>query len=128
ICPARGTGAALVMPTVSLEVMNKHRAEISQGVSRGAIALLILDGAGWHGSSRLGVPDNLVLMPLPPSAPELNAVETIGDSLRRNFLSHGVGDSYEAILDACCDAWNTRMAKSELITSIGIRKWAQLKT
>jgi hypothetical protein len=39
-CPARGTGAALVMPTVSIEAMNKHLAEISQCVSVRAIALL----------------------------------------------------------------------------------------
>jgi hypothetical protein len=38
ICPARGTGAALVMPTVSIEAMNPHLAEISQCVSLGAIA------------------------------------------------------------------------------------------
>jgi hypothetical protein len=50
ICPARGTGAALVRPTVSIEARNKHLAEISQCVSVSAIALLILDGVGWHGS------------------------------------------------------------------------------
>ncbi|MGH6853100.1 MAG: transposase [Methylocella sp.] len=75
ICPARGTGAALVMPTVSIDAMNKHLAEISQCVSLGAIALLILDGAGWHGSPRLVVPDNIVLLPLPPHAPEPNATD-----------------------------------------------------
>jgi hypothetical protein len=63
------------MPTVSIEAMNKHLAEISQCVSLGAIALLILDGAGWHGSPRLVVPDNIVLLPLPPYAP--NSTENI---------------------------------------------------
>jgi hypothetical protein len=28
-------------------------------------------------------------------------------------------DTYEAILDACCDAWNALMAKSEVTASIG---------
>jgi DDE superfamily endonuclease len=77
ICPVRGTGAALVMPTVNLDVMNMHLAEISRRVSTNAIALLILDGARWHQSPRLVVPDNIVLMPLPPYAPELNATENI---------------------------------------------------
>jgi hypothetical protein len=36
-------------------------------------------------------------------------------------------DTYEAILDACCDAWNALMAKSEVIASIGTRDWAQVK-
>ncbi len=56
ICPARGTGAALVMPTVSIAAMNQHLVEISHCVSVSAIALLILDSAGWHGSPRLVVP------------------------------------------------------------------------
>ena len=127
ICPARGTGAALVMPTVSIEAMNQHLAEISTSVSLGAIALLILDGAGWHSSPHLIVPENIVLMPLPPYAPELNSVENIWDYLRSNFLSHCVWDTYEAILDACCDAWNALIAKSEVIASIGTRDWAQAK-
>jgi hypothetical protein len=127
ICPARGTGAALVMPTVSIEAMNQHLAEIGTCVSLGAIALLILDGAGWHSSPHLIVPENIVLMPLPPYAPELNSVENIWDYLRSNFLSHCVWDTYEAILDACCDAWNALIAKSEVIASIGTRDWAQVK-
>jgi len=71
---------------------------------------------------------NIVLMPLPSYAPELNSVENIWDYLRSNFLSHCVWDTYEAILDACCDAWNALMAKSEVIVSIGTREWAQVKT
>jgi hypothetical protein len=50
------------------------------------------------------------------------------DYLRSNFLSHCVWDSYEAILDPCCDAWNALMVKSEVIASIGTRDWAQVKT
>jgi hypothetical protein len=113
------------MPTVSIEAMNKHLAEISQCV--GAIALRILDGAGWHSSPQLILPENIVLMPLPPSAPELNSVENIWDYLRGNCLSHCVWDTYAAILEACCDAWNALMAKSEVITAIATRDWAQVK-
>ena len=36
------------MPEVNIEAMNEHLAEISRRVSVGAIALLVLDGAGWH--------------------------------------------------------------------------------
>ncbi|MDQ6702072.1 MAG: transposase [Pseudomonadota bacterium] len=128
ICPARGTGATLVMPVVSIDAMNKHLAEISKCVSVGAIALLILDGTGWHSSPQLIVPENIVLLPLPPYAPELNSVENIWDYLRSNFLSHCVWDTYEDILDACGDAWNALMAKSGVIASIGTRDWAQVKT
>ena len=49
-----------------------------------------------------------------------------GDAMS-NFLSHCVWDTYDAILDACCDAWNALMAKSEVIASIGTREWAQVR-
>jgi hypothetical protein len=114
------------MPVVSIDAMNQHLAEISKCVSVSAIALLILDGAGWHGSPQLILPGNIVLMPLPSHAPELNSVENIWDYPRRNFLSHRVPDTCEAILDARCDAWNALMEKSNVITSIGTRKWAQV--
>jgi len=90
VCPERGTGAAIIMPEVNVEAMNEHLAEISRRVSVGAIALLVLDGAGWHSSPRLDVPDNIVLLPLPPYAPGLNPVENVWEFLRANFLSHRV--------------------------------------
>jgi transposase len=73
------------------------------------------------------VPENIVLLPLPPYAPELNPAENIWEYLRGNALSNGVWETYEAILDACCGAWNALMAKSNVITSIGTREWAQVR-
>jgi transposase len=73
------------------------------------------------------VPDNIVLLPLPPYAPELNSTENIWEYLRGNCLSHSIWDTYEAIVDACCDAWNTLMATPDVIASIGTREWAQVR-
>jgi len=115
------------MPVVSIDAMNQHLAEISKCVSVSAIALLILDGAGWHSSPQLILPKNIVLMPLPSYAPELNSVENIWDYLRSNFLSHCVWDTYEAILDACAMP-GTPSWQIEVIVSIGTREWAQVKT
>jgi hypothetical protein len=128
VCPARGTGAAVIMPEVNVEAMNEHLAEISRCVSVGAIALLVLDGAGWHDSPRLVVPDNIVLLPLPPYSPELNPVENIWQYLRANQLSHRVWDGYDAIIEACADAWNALMKLPQTIASIASRDWAQVKT
>jgi hypothetical protein len=125
ICPERSTGAAVVMPVVNIEAMNEHLAEISRCVSVGAIALLVLDGAGWHSSPRLNVPGNIVLLPLPPYAPELNPMENVWEFLRGNFLSHQVWDTYDTILEACCDAWNKLMRLPDRIASITKRSWAK---
>ncbi len=48
ICPDRGLGAAIIMPTVNTAAMNEHLKEISTQVAQGAHAILICDGAGWH--------------------------------------------------------------------------------
>jgi hypothetical protein len=125
VCPDRRTAAAIVMPDVNVEAMNEHLTVISQRVSLGATAVLVLDKAGWHTSPRLKLPDNIVLLPLPAYAPELNPVENIWEFLRGNWLSHCVWSSYEAIVDACCEAWNKLVQMPERIASITQRSWAQ---
>jgi len=125
ICPARGVGAAVITPAVNTECMNLHLAEISTQVAPGAIAALICDGAGWHQSGgELKMPDNIVLLPLPPYAPELNPMENVWDYLRANKLSAGVWDGYDEILDACADAWKWFVDDPGRIRSIGTREWA----
>jgi transposase len=125
ICPARGVGAAVITPTVNTECMNLHLAEISTQITSGSVAALICDGAGWHQSGgELKLPDNIVLLPLPPYAPELNPMENVWDYLRDNKLSARVWDSYDEILAACADAWNWFVNEPTRIRSIGTREWA----
>ena len=80
ICPARGTGAGLVLPLCNSATMSMHLAEISQAVSDGAHAVVLLDQAGWHTSEKLSVPANISLLPLPPKSPELNRLRTSGNT------------------------------------------------
>ena len=108
--------------------MDAHLAEISRRVAESAHAVLVLDRAGWHTSPKLRVPGNISLLPLPPYAPESNPVEQVWAYLRANFLSHRVWDSYEAIVDACCGAWNKLMNTPERLASITRRAWARAVT
>lgn len=43
----------------------------------GRIILLVLDNAGWHGSTGLTIPDGIRLVYLPPYTPELQPAETL---------------------------------------------------
>ena len=126
VCPDRGVGAAIVMPTVNIDAMNEHLKEISHHVAPGAHCLLQVDGAGWHGPSEtLIVPDNITLLKIPPYTPELNPVENIWEYLRGNYLSNLVWETYEEILQACCDAWRKLVRAPEVIQSIAAREWAK---
>lgn len=126
VCPARATGAALVMPYANTETMTLHLVEIARTVAPGAHALLILDGAGWHGARHLVVPPNITLMALPPYSPELNPVENVWQFLRQNRLANRVFDNYDTIVDACCEAWNDLLAAPERVASITSRDWAKV--
>jgi DDE superfamily endonuclease len=127
VCPERRAGAAVVVPEANVEAMEAHLAEIGRNVGPGAHAVPVLDGAGWHTSPRLRVPGNISLLPLPRYAPELNPVENVWEYLRHNRLSHRVWDSYDAVVGACCDAWNALMQAPEQIASITTRSWARVK-
>ncbi|KAL5684473.1 hypothetical protein EMGR_001226, partial [Emarellia grisea] len=116
VCPRRGVGAGLVMPRADTEGLNAHLVEIARTVAPGAHAVLIMDGAGWHKSDALVVPDTISVVILPPYAPELNPVENIWQYLRRNKLAHRLYNSYEAIVEVCCEAWNFLIAAPGTIT------------
>jgi len=127
ICPERGVGAAIIMPTVNTEAMNEHLKEIGAQVAAAAHAVVILDGAGWHQrSGDLSVPDNITLLPLPPYAPELNPMELVWEYLRGNKLCAVVWDTYEAIVDACRNAWQFLIEDPDRIRSIATREWASV--
>ena len=125
VCPARGVGAALVLPCVNIEAMNLHLAGIATHITPGAHAVMTLDGAGWHpAGDKLKVPDNISLPALPPYSPKLDPVENIWQHLRQNHLANRVFDTCDAIVDACCEAWNALIAQPTRITSIAMRDWA----
>src|SRR5260370_39667466 len=52
VCPKRGKGAALILPACNTEAMNLQLAEIAAAVAPAAHAVLFVDQAGWHMSTR----------------------------------------------------------------------------
>lgn len=58
--------------------------------------LLFLDGAGWHKSRQLPLPERLRLIHLPPYTPECNPTEHIWDEVREK----GFANQLFATLDA----------------------------
>ena len=115
-----------MLPFADTAAMNAHLAEIAGAVAPGTHAVLVLDGAGWHGGKGLVVPDTISLLKLPPYAPELNPVENVWQFLRSNWLAISVFDGYDVIIDACCAAWNRFADNPAAVTSITSRAWAEV--
>jgi len=72
------------------------------------------------------MPANITPILLPSRAPELNPVENIWQYMRANWLSNRVFETYDAIIDAACEAWQKLTAQPQIITSIGSRDWANI--
>ncbi len=106
--------------------MQLHLDEISKHVARGAQAVVLMDRAGWHGTGKLKVAKNITIILLPSKSPELNPVENVWQYLRANRLSNRVFETYDAIVDAACQAWINLIDRPDVITSIGMRDWANM--
>jgi transposase len=116
--PATGEDFALVLPRVCTQAMDRFLADFAATIPSDTHAVLVLDGAGWHDPRAVTLPPNLTLVPLPPYSPELNPVERIWLYLRERYLSHRLLADYEAVVEACCRAWNALTAETGRIKSL----------
>ena len=64
--PATGADVALVLPEATTATMSLFLAEFAASLPVDVHAVLVLDGAGWHGARALAVPSNITLVHLPP--------------------------------------------------------------
>ncbi|WP_375359205.1 transposase [Candidatus Tisiphia endosymbiont of Neophilaenus lineatus] len=88
----------------------------------GEACALILP-SGWHTAKKLTVPSNITLIPLPPYAPELNAMEQVWEWIKNHFLSNQCYGVYEDIVTMACYAWNQLAHNVDLVKSIMYRDW-----
>ncbi len=66
VCPARGCGAAVVMPKANTAAMQVYLEEIARTVEPGSHAVVLLDGAARHTTGALQIPANVSFLLLPP--------------------------------------------------------------
>jgi transposase len=103
VCPKDGTCVFLVMPAPDTECFQIFLQTVAKKYSKELI-LLVLDGAGNHHSDELEVPDNIILHPLPPYAPELNPQENIWDEIREKIFKNFALKSMDEVNDKLDEA------------------------
>ncbi|MFC7540334.1 IS630 family transposase [Siccirubricoccus deserti] len=125
VCPARDTGAAIVLTHVSVMAMNLLLEEVAAQLPAGTHAVMLIDNAGWHIANDLRVPPNISLIHLPPYSPELNAIERVWQYLRDRYLLGRLFGDTRAIINACCEAWNKLIAETGRIQSLTDFEWVR---
>ncbi len=128
VCPATGATEAFISPYINKDVMRQHLQQISMATPSGRYAVVIMDGAGWHTNDIAEDLENLSIVKLPPYSPELNPIEQVWSWLRQHKLANRCFKGYEAIVDACSEAWNTFIADKERVKKLCYRQWATVIT
>lgn len=96
VSPADGILDTLILPHVNTVCMQIFLDEVATRHPEDRI-VMITDGAGWHNSESLLIPENMRLVKLPPYSPELNPVEHIWDDLREKSFHNRVFNSIDAL-------------------------------
>lgn len=118
--PVTGDGYFLVMPYCNSVCMSIFLKQLSEKYTDD-IVLLCCDGAAWHKSARLELPENIVLFHIPPYTPEMNPIEQIWKEIRKRGFRNEVFTTLEKVVDRLCDT--IRSLDNEIISSITGRDW-----
>ena len=77
-----------------------------------------MDGASWHRSQQLHLPENIRLIFQPPYSPEVNPVEHIWDEVREKYFSNRIFPSLDTLQDHLCTALNELSSNTGIIRSL----------
>jgi len=122
VSPRDGVMDSLILPSANSEAMSVFLAEVSRR-HPDELILMVLDGAGWHTSTELEVPENILLLPLPPYCPELNPAEHLWDELRETWFPNRLFTSMDALVDHLAHALRTMEADPNMLQSLTGFPW-----
>ena len=107
VCPETGEAHGLMSPHLNSGVVNVFLEQFSRALPPDVLAVLLWDGAGYHTSGQVKVPDNIKLLVLPPYSPELNPVENLWHYLRSHHWSNRQYKDYTALMIAATEGWRS---------------------
>ena len=118
--PKTGESCFLILPYANTICMNIFLKELSQRFPDDII-LLVCDGASWHRSKTLEVPDNIRLFYLPPATPEMNPIEQIWEELREKNFYNKIFSTLKKVEDRLCEGICN--LTNDIVKSITSRDW-----
>jgi putative transposase len=118
--PLTGENYFLIMPRCDTKCTNVFLQEISKTYPEDTI-LMVCDGAAWHKSKGLCIPENITLLNIPPYTPEMNPIEQIWKQLRSMGFRNEVFNTLDDVMERLCHT--IQDLTNELVHSITCRSW-----
>jgi putative transposase len=118
--PLTGESFFLVLPYSNTVCMNLFLSDMSKAYQNDMI-ILVCDGAAWHRSGMLIIPQNVRLIYLPPATPEMNPIEQIWAWIRRHGFKNEIFQTLDKVIDRLCETICS--LSNETVRSITGRHW-----
>lgn len=118
VCPENGRAMGMLGTHVEHRMMGTYLEEFSAQLPADEHAVMCLDRASFHTTSKLAVPPNVTLMFLPPCSPELNPAELPWREMRMKDLANRVFKTVANVEDAVIESWNKLISSAERIRSL----------
>jgi transposase len=118
VCPETGHAEGLLSPQLNTKIVNEFLAQFAKTIPADEYAVMLWDGAGFHASKQLRVPDNVTVVTLPAYSPELNPIENLWHYLKSHYWSNRAYDDYDALEEAAVAAWRKAALDAGLMKSV----------
>lgn len=122
VSPLDGVADFLVLPSLTQQTMAIFLKEVASR-HKDELILMICDGASAHSDKGIQLPENMLLVTLPPYSPQLNPVEHIWDDMREKFFGNYVFKSLQAVEDRLVAACLFYESHPKLAASITGFNW-----
>ena len=96
VCPSLGEMTSLILPYADTEMMSLFLKQVSIEFPNYYIVMQ-MDGASWHSSQALVIPENIAIIEQPACSPELNPAEHIWEDIREKDLPNKVFESLDEV-------------------------------
>lgn len=106
--------------------MNYHLGELGRNHAE-FCNIVVCDGAGWHISQGLALPDNVKLLKLPPYSPELNPTERVWLYSRDHYTGNLFIDDLDDLEELLVSLHHSLKTQPELLRSITKTRYAEIQ-
>ena len=118
--PLTGDSFFLVLPSCNTICMNVFMEQLSDRYKDDLI-IMACDGAAWHKSRGLEIPENIQIVNIPPYTPEMNPIEQVWRELRTQGFRNEIFKTLNDVVNRLCDTINK--LTSETVSNITLRDW-----
>ena len=113
--PKTGKEFTLLLPNVNIQCMNIFLEEFVKANKERKI-VIVMDGAGWHQSKKLIIPDYIRIIILPPYSPELNPTEKLWQYIKDHTIKNRIYKTLQELEMVVCKF--VKLLTPEIIRSV----------